>query len=84
VEQHAVPGAFAGMADHTIATDGSTLAERHLRGSLGAGALSAPTTPGVLMIGRLVIGALLVSKAKFRRVEIDDLVVKRLHYQDRV
>lgn len=58
------------------------------RNSLAAGAVGAlalgATALGAIMIGRLVIGALSVSKAKFKRVEIDDLVVKRLHYKDRV
>jgi hypothetical protein len=79
------------MAEHTFVTEEplrARLPDRPQRSAISAGAVGAlalgATALGALMIGRLVIGALAVSKAKFKRVEIDDLIVKRLHYKDRV
>lgn len=78
------------MADHTFVTDEPVrirLPAAPSRNALGAGAIGAlalgATALGAIMIGRIMIGALNISRAKFKRVEIDDLVVKRLHYKDR-
>jgi hypothetical protein len=47
-------------------------------GSLALGAIAV----GAFAIGRLSVGGLSVRRARFRRVEIDDLVVRRLTVLD--
>lgn len=53
-----------------------------IRGRPGAGALGAlavgAVAVGAFAIGALAIGTLVVGRARFRRVEIDQLVVRRL------
>jgi len=50
---------------------------------LGALALGAIAV-GALAIGALAIGRLSVGRARFRRVEIDELVVRKLRVTDRL
>ena len=47
-------------------------------GALAVGAFAI----GFCAIGRLAIGSLAIGRARFRRVEIDELVVGRLHVRE--
>ena len=57
---------------------GSPYATRLLALALGTAAVGALAI-GALAIGRLAIGGLVVRKARFGSVDIDDLTVGRLH-----
>lgn len=49
-------------------------------GSLAAGAVAI----GAMTIGALVIGRLVIGRTRIRRVEIDDLVVRRMHITEKI
>ena len=75
------------MSDHTVvepvrehlpASRSHNAVSAAAVGALAAGVLAL----GAIAIGRLVIGAVSISRARFKRVEIDDLVVRRLHYKN--
>jgi hypothetical protein len=48
-------------------------------GALAVGAVAI----GAFAIGALAIGRLVVGRARIRRIEIDDLVVRRLHITEK-
>jgi hypothetical protein len=52
----------------------------NLLGALAVGAFAV----GALAIGSLAVGRLAVGKAVFKKVEIDDLTVRRLHVIENV
>lgn len=49
-------------------------------GALAVGAVAI----GALAIGALAIGRLAVGRARIRRIEVDDLVVRRLHITEKL
>ena len=49
-------------------------------GALAIGAVAI----GALAIGALAIGRLAVGRARIRRIEVDDLVVRRLHITEKL
>lgn len=49
-------------------------------GALAVGAVAI----GALAIGVLAIGRLVVGRARIRRIEVDDLVVRRLHIIEKI
>jgi hypothetical protein len=63
-----------------LRTDGAPAA-RSGAAALGALALGALAV-GAVAYGAVAIGRLAVGKARFRAVEIDELVVKNLHFGD--
>ena len=65
------------VREHLPATRSHNVVSATAVGAVAAAVLAL----GAIAVGRLVIGALSVSRARFKRVEIDDLVVKRLHYR---
>jgi hypothetical protein len=60
-----------------------SMADRRHASALPAAAVAAlalgAVAIGFYAIGRLAIGQLVIGRARFRRVEIDDLTVGRLH-----
>lgn len=49
-------------------------------GTLAVGAFAV----GALAIGALAIGRLAVGRARIRRIEVDDLVVRRIHITEKL